>query len=291
MSELQSYKIQILGLREYFDQRTQKYKKREAFFSNHWRVDSEEQIFSGIDEIIKKIPENERYNLYFTEARCFENKGRALAEQYLIPFDIDDIGGTTQEECESAARIVAEVAIETLGLDFFKTAVVFSGNGVQFHVKIKGSIKSEDFFDTYREYYKYFTDKIQLSLKAKGLQGHVDSSVFSAGRLMRLPNTINKKKDKTDKKAIILQPGLEAQDFDLTNIEGFRPKDVDEVHKDVLKRYPKPDTEAVLKGCEFLKWLWAKPNDVKAINNAMAKYFLKDKFVGMDAKFISIFSA
>ncbi len=258
--------IQILGLRDYVDKKSGKLKKRHVFHEKGWRAPDVETLLKNIDEIIKAIPKEDRVNLYFTAADCFEGgEIRKLKEQWILPFDIDDIGvvSTDPEEIKKTADKVLEVACGELNLDINKVAALFSGNGLQFFVRLEKPIMSEEYFDTMREQYKIVCDKIQAKLTLQHLSGKVDSSVFSAARLLRLPNTWNEKPKKGKKWAFLIRENLEPQAFHLEEITGDAEiKKADTVAKEVFKKYSKPDQKNILKGCEFLKWCKDKPNDV-----------------------------
>jgi putative DNA primase/helicase len=256
--------IQILGLRDYINKKTGKPYKRHVFFEKGWRVSSVEKIFTEPDKNIALIPEADRVNLYFTVADCHEEEARKLKEQWVIPFDIDNLGieSDLPEDIKKACLPVLELCCEEMKLDINKVAAVFSGNGLQFFVKLSHPIMSEEFFDTMREQYKVLCDKIQARLTLNHLKGKVDTSVFSTARLMRLPNTWNQKPH-GKKWAFVLQSHLESQPFNLEELTGDAEiKRADTVAKEVWKRFPKPDQKNILSGCEFLKHCKAEPNKV-----------------------------
>jgi P4 family phage/plasmid primase-like protien len=256
--------IQILGLRDYTDQKTGLVKKRETFFSNNWRAESVEEIFTHIDEKLLVIPEKERFNLYFTVADCFEERGRKLKEQHIICFDIDNLLGDTDENILYQAELVAKAACVALGVEYNQTGIIFSGHGVQLFIRIPYPILSEDYFESARPHYKLLCDRIQGRLNEQGISGNVDPSVFSKGRLMRLPNTENRKPGKPVRTALILQRNIEIQHFYIEQLSGISEiEKPDAVPHQVLKTYPEPDADAVLKGCEFLKFCFSHPGDVK----------------------------
>jgi len=255
--------IQILGLRDY--SRNGKPSKRQVFYEKAWRVAAVEDIFNSPEKYLEQIPTEERVNLYFTTADCFDGPdARKLKEQWVIPFDIDrlelksEIPDDIIEHCHKVMAVVEK----TIGIDAKKTATLFSGNGLQFFIKIPTPIMSAEFFDTMRDQYKLVCDKLNAALAANNLKGKTDSSVFDGARLMRLPNTWNDKPH-GKKWAFVIQPNLEPQYFDLTEITGDKElKGADTLAKEVFRKYAKPDEENVLAGCEFLKWCKASPNDV-----------------------------
>lgn len=256
---------QILGLREYFDQKKNKMVNRHAFFEKNWRFTQPEQLFQNIDEILSVIPQEVRWNLYWTVADCFdEGEARRLKEQWLIPFDIDDLGIESEDQAHITkhALKVLEVACTAIKADQSKVGALWSGNGLQFFIKMDKPILSEDYFDTMREQYKVVANKIQAAMGLFKIPGKVDTSVFSAARLMRLPNTENRKEKV--KKAFVVQSSLEAQHFDLDEATGDAViRKADSINKEAWKQKGyKPDDEGIKEGCEFLKWCQSNPNSV-----------------------------
>ena len=244
--------IQILGLRDYTrDGRTL---KAEKFFEKGWRTDKVQNIFDPRlnEELLSKIPLDEQWNLYFTVGDCFEEQGRKLREQWAIPFDIDGLNLIEGKEIEIATH-VAELVCSALEIKFQDTAIVFTGNGVQLFVFTQSPIVEEDYFERTRMNYGVLCKKIQAKLDAAGVQGKTDVSVWSKARLMRLPNTENRKPNKPTRKSYIINTGGTAIAYDVVSASGVKMHDKAEVMPDViLKNYPKPDTKAVCSGCKFL---------------------------------------
>lgn len=238
--------IQILGLREFFDKRTNKLSKREEFFSKGWRAESVSYLFKNIDKYINEIPEKDRFNLYYTAANCLEQRGRVLESQSIIPIDIDDIN---LSDIESYIPVVMECIGVSEGV-----GIVATGNGLQFIIEIKDPILDTEYFDEKRMYYKAFCGKINQALFENGLAGSADPSVFSAARLLRLPNTRNVK-PKGEKEATLIAGDIQPIDFDLVEASGIPPVEyTDQISDRMLDRLPPPDTQGVLNGCEFIKW-------------------------------------
>lgn len=242
--------IQIIGLRDYTraDGST---KKTERFFDEKWRARSVQELFANIDTFITKIPEAERYNLYYTAAYCDEKSSRQMVHQDVIPFDIDDIDHDRMGEYISAVLTVLGLAYEDVG-------IVATGNGLQFLVGLEEPFDNPSYFDENRVQYKGVCELIKGALTEAGLpvtNKTVDSSVFSHARLLRLPNTKNIKPEKGEKKAILLQPNISPVDFDLAATCGIPHVRVsDQINPKMLDRLPPPDTKGVLEGCDFLKW-------------------------------------
>lgn len=252
--------LEVLGLRPYTNQEG-RIIKREVFHSKGWRFAAIEDVFdvTKLNALLATIPESEHHNLYFTVADVFNErtageKGRRLREQWALPFDIDNLhipeGSDGAAEAERAAR----AALDCLGIPYKQTGVVFSGNGVQFFIRLDVPILSDDYFDSARAHYAAVCRKIQATLIEQHIQGTVDTSVFSAARLMRLPNTMNVKPNKPSRKAIILNGTLVPQGFDLFKVSGIEAgPSTSYIADEALKNYPKPDTKAVCSGCKFLQ--------------------------------------
>lgn len=240
-------RIQILGLRSFFSKEKQKDIVFDAFLEKNWRAPSVPELFANIDRYLKDIPEKERWNLYYTTATCLEEKGRKMVEQAVMPFDVDKLDISRRLE-------YVPVVLGALGLKYEETGVVYSGNGLQFIVGLKTPFTSPDYFDINRLHYKAMCAKIDHALAAAGLPGEADTTVFSPARLMRLPNTLNRKKDKPERQGALLQGVIVPVDFDITIASGL-PKvgAEDQINTQLLKRYPTPDTQAVLSGCSFLR--------------------------------------
>lgn len=256
--------IQILGLREYA-RKNGSMAKSERFFERGWRYDNVDSVLANPELVLNKIPSKEQYNMYFTVAQCHEVAGRVLKEQHVIPYDIDNLAGITEEEILIQAKAAATAACKALGIEYNHTGVIFSGHGVQLFVKIPVPICDDLYFDSARHHYKGTCDIIQLALTSEGIPGVVDSSVFSAGRLMRFPCTENRKPNKPNRISRVLQANLAvAEGFYLDQKSGISAvQSAHQIDPNVLKRYPKPDTDAVLDECDFIRWNFEHSADVR----------------------------
>ena len=251
--------IQVLGLRDW--KKGDKVLKRETFFSKGWRFPKVEEVFDSVklDALLANVPESERYNLYFTVAECYEESGRKLREQWAIPFDIDGLVLPEGGELEAALK-AAQAGADALRVPLTEMGVVFTGNGVQFFILLDAPILDEEYFDRAREQYGVLAKRIQGLLMERGIEGNVDTSVWSRGRLMRLPHTLNRKPGKPERMSRILNGTLVARSFDLEKESGVTLAPAGDTMPDVvLKNYPKPDTDAVCTGCKFLSWCKDNP--------------------------------
>lgn len=149
---------QIIGIREYTNG-SGKVHKKDAFYENKWGAPTLHDLFADPFRYLEKVPNEERYNLYFTVA---ESAGkREFVKQKYIPFDIDDIDVERKEDTVRAA-------LSALGLKWENTASVYSGNGVQFFVELTEYFTDKEYFDRNKIFYKACCDKINSALKKQG---------------------------------------------------------------------------------------------------------------------------
>lgn len=248
--------IQLLGIRTRTDEKTGKQLKYDAFFKENWRAPSLQALFDNLPKYIALIPEHERWNMYYTAAECGEKK-REIKIQHVIPFDIDGMKITDTpgaplpfEECDAYIHTVCTA----LEIKREETGIVFSGNGLHFLIQILAPITSAEYFDTHRPHYKVLCNRINHALARAGLAGKADPTVLSASRILRLPETLNKKPGKPERMAKLIQGHMTPMDFDLSKRSDIpNVSKEDQIPREQLKRYPKPDTQAVLEGCGFLR--------------------------------------
>lgn len=238
---------QILGLRDFI--KDGKLKKYDAFFEKGWCFDDLQECFKNPQTYLADVPNEERLNLYFTIAKC--SGKREFRSQKYVPFDIDhvDIGKTVE---------TVTVALGSLGLSFDSTLSLFSGNGVQFHVELEEAFEDPNYFEQERIYYKACCDRINAALKEAGLPGSADPSVWSESRLMRMPQTLNVKPDKAARLSEVLNDRSTPIKFSLSEASGL-PRVGREEN---ISRWPPPDTEAVLEGCENLRRMRDEPDSI-----------------------------
>lgn len=249
--------IQILGIRHNFDQKIGSYKSTHAFFNNHWRAESVPDLFTNLEKIMGVIPHDERWNLFYTTARCEEIPGAKMIQQTTIPIDIDGIDCTQIDKYHP-------LVLKCLGdLKFDEVGIVCSGNGLQYLIETDVAITDKEYFNYSRPLYGTLCEIINQTLKDADLLGQTDPSVWSPARLMRLPNTVNKKTPETGygnknlikeayliQKNIVVQPNFTLES--LLKIPTMAPGE--QLADQQLSRYPAPDTKAVLEGCDFLKY-------------------------------------
>jgi P4 family phage/plasmid primase-like protien len=248
--------IQILGLRQ-FESGEKQGQTYDAFFKKNWRAPSVKDIFANPDKYLEMIPLQDRWNIYYTAALCTEEK-RKLLRQEVMPFDIDGL------DLSKSLEEYVEAICQALGINRNETGIIYTGNGLQFLIGLVSRLHFTDaeFFKLNREHYKALCGKIDSRLRELGLPGKADPTVFSAARILRMPNTENRK-PKGIKQGKLLNGTIIDVDFDITQRSGL-PNVNESSHIDpaTFRRYPKADTKAVLEGCDFLKFCKEKPNEV-----------------------------
>jgi P4 family phage/plasmid primase-like protien len=261
--------IQILWLRDYFDEKSQKTKKAERGFSEGIRATSVEDVFLNHANLIReKIPKSEQYNIYYTVADCDENpdprgKGRRMVEQHHIPFDVDGIE-VPDVGTDGHLALLAKAVCEAIGVVYEDTCILFSGNGLQFLVGIQKPITDELYFDEARHHYKAICRRIDLTLEKLQMKGKSDVSVWSPARLMRFPGTLNIKPDKPQRMARVLNVADTRGNFILESASKLPKLEKEDFIPDVLSRsaFPTPDNETIIKECRFIGHAQTSPEKI-----------------------------
>lgn len=256
--------IQILSLREYVDKRDGKTKKAERWFENKYRSPDVETIFKNPQALLNSITPSERYNMYYTVSECLEEPGRKLLRQKHIPFDVDKLDlGTDLEVDRQKLDTIARVVCDAIGVPFEKTGVLFSGNGLQFLIRIPAPIEDVTYFDRMRVFYRAICDRVNLRLMQNSIVGEADMSVWSPARLMRFPETLNVKPGKPSRLGYILNANIEEVDFELKKASGLPDIPADQqISREMLNVLPTPDVKTIMAECKFLNWAHVHPDKV-----------------------------
>lgn len=212
-----------------------------AFLQKHLtQYSNHALLFKNIEEDIKKLPEEERYNLHFTLAHC-EPGTRTFRMQDLISFDLDHIDTTKIDD-------YIKTFFKTFkGLDKDKTVIVSSGHGLHFHIQVHPF--EAEHLEAFKPHYLGACKLLSDAITKAGLpcdDKTVDKGMLTFSKTLRLPGTINRKEGLPDTNCTLIQPNLELQDWELVDIAPIHER------MSSLKAYPKPDTNAVL-SCPFLE--------------------------------------
>ena len=250
--------IQIIALRPYFDEKTKKEKIKHELKTT---VASVPELFKTIDTIINSIEPEQRYNLYYTALNCLEpaKHGGALRRfksQEILPFDLDH---TDQSRTPEYTKILGDI----IGCDMAKVGQVATGNGLQYALQLDKPFHDAVFFEQKRLQYKAICDRINQALEKANLPGGADPSVWSLARILRLPNTENRK-PKGIKQAVLLNGNIEPIAFDWDKASGVPELTVvDHLSEWNDKKAPKLDNKAIMSGCDFIKHVVTHPEKVR----------------------------
>lgn len=217
-----------------------------------------------VEKKLAHLEEKDRVNLYFTCAYCYVNLERNLDRQFLIPIDLDNLRGETEEEVKENARLAAIAACKALKIPMEYVGVIFSGNGVQIFIHLDQPITSDAHFKKSAVAYKAMLRAINAELVAAGVSAKLDPSVWSPSRLMRLPCTLNKKKDRPTRRACVLSGNLVPVAFDMDSF--LTAQDDEELRAlqegSVQGVYKQVDAEAIMKECGFMGHVRDNPNSI-----------------------------
>ena len=240
------------------------------FFMNpKINTESVPDLFNNLENIIKQIPETERYNLHYTVCECHdESKPRVFKRQNIIPFDIDDM------DVDRYEHYLAPVLAAIGNLNPSDVGIVISGRGLHFLVGTIDYIDRPEYFKETKEHYKLICDRINRRLKQLKLPGKTDSAIWSAGHTMRLPGTENRKTPKEGYKDLnfvgeckLVQRTINPLPVTIKSLAGGEEFPEDEGYVKVKSKFLGgrylPDTEGILSECEFLKWCQNNQEQVK----------------------------
>ena len=215
-------------------------------------------MFKNLDKVVENIPLEDRWNVHYTNANClapqlFGTRWKNLREfayQEMIPIDLDGIDMNKLEE-------YIDITLSFLKVEKNKTGIFNSGHGLHFVILLDSPIGSVKELEALQPYYTELCKQLEEKFVALGLSGKPDPVRFCESATLRLPLTINRKKDKYNNKlpdvvATVIQGNVEAQAFYMDRlVTPPTPKE-----KTEMSGY-NVDASAVLSGCEFLKYCFS----------------------------------
>lgn len=243
--------LQILGLRTFVpkDSPDGEPKVYDAFHDKKWRVPSVAALYEDPNAMLDKIkvPKRERWNLFFTIADCEDGK-REFKALNVLAFDID---GINQKYTDKYIETVCAV----LGVKEKQTGISCSGNGLHFIVGLNSPIAERQQLKELKPLYNALCGKINDALEKAEIPGSADPTIFEPRRLLRVPDTENRKPGKKSTMAAVIQNSITHIDFDLADAAGVpKIKKKDAIDKDLMRKFARTDPPAVMEGCSFLKW-------------------------------------
>lgn len=260
--------VSLFKLRPEYDQEKKNWKVVES--SSRMVFKDHSQMFTDIERYRAAIPDDEAYNLYFGSFYSKDNTQGTKAARNgvfydIICFDIDKI------DLEKINDYIDPICQE-LSIDRKKTAIIATGNGLQFVIRVYEGWDNVRFFKDNKAHYGWWCDKLEKRLTEENLKGDVDTSVFSANRILRFPLTKNRKpiidpfgqRLKEDQQLIvkdsyIIEQNLELQEFELTDTPCESRTSANALP---MGSFGKPDHHSVMQGCDFLKWIKDSPEEV-----------------------------
>lgn len=265
--------IQIVLLREYPKdhadpkKRGKKYHRHPFGFPTGYSVSTIESLFKNLGGILNQLREKNPDNLinvYYTVGVHSGVGGPdpvrdkdSYAYQEIMAFDVDYVDSARALEYWP---VVAGV----LGVDPKSLGFVSTGNGLHFIANLATPIRSNKYLEETKRHYSEVVFKINAALKAKGLPGQGDPSIWDAPRILRLPESINEKKG-IQKPAKLLHwpiPTVKL-DLDIQKLSGLDALALANIVPEQLKKnYPRPDFPYVVSNCEFMKWVATNPGQV-----------------------------
>ena len=249
--------IRILGLRQKASGTTYT-----VFARNKWGAPNHAELFNNLDLYLNEIPEFERYNLFYTVNHIRPSRSRDFLYNDIYAFDLDKIDLTKLDEYIDLTLNVLKVSRET-------TAIICSGNGLHFLIELKDKTRDDPkIFDNERKAYAGICNAINSEMEKHGLPGHADPQIFDKARILRLPGTTNRKKDKEDKECYLIQPNLVAVDYKLTHSLGIEELSESEfINTDSLSsQFPSIDSKAVTSECVLFQTALSDPESITENN-------------------------
>lgn len=215
--------------------------------SGSWKSLAINTILSQPENHLKKIPPEERHNIFFTSYET----GLKVSDwqcQNIIPIDIDKM---EREDAED----VFSTACKILGLDPNLTGCTWTGHGLHILIQTDFTWDYVEYFETHRAAYAALCRKVNEAIDGKGV---CDPDVWRKGFYSRLPGSINRKPDMPDTIVETIQPHISAQPFGLVNATGISPYN----HDNIVALQRSIDTDSILRGCAFIKYTKENPTMV-----------------------------
>jgi putative DNA primase/helicase len=238
--------IQIRKIRGYGESANQVPFEPDLVFKNT------REVLRDYKTIVEKIPEHERYNIFFTLGYTVGESPKDRIEakwmgQDLFFFDIDKIEIDKKLEYVTIFEAVFKIPRE-------KFFCLMSGHGLHFFLALKKPIENASYFDKNRLHFQIICGHLNDRLKAAGLRGSADLDVFSPKRLGRLPLTLNRKPNLPENLVETITENLEEVDLDLKALSGLPDVDTKEQISKKELTYFRIDQQTVLDGCDYLKY-------------------------------------
>ena len=229
-------------------------------------------MFKNLDQVLGEVPENERWNVYYTLAEHdgsdasneIIRKSKTFMRQEVLAFDIDYLDITKQQS-------YIDIVTDILCIPYEGMTVVSSGGGLHFIIFLSHMIDDASFFTINKPHYNAICAKINTRMRELGLKNEVgiassaDTVVFEPARILRLPGTKNRKAGRTERDCIILNLNTTPRMVKLHELSGLGELEKDNIPlREVKRNYPNPDLAHMLgeEGCPFMSWAINTPQEI-----------------------------
>ena len=163
-----------------------------------------EKIFTDATLLLNQVGQ---INLHYTCHHVLPSSQRDFSSGEWLFFDIDGISDFSTDLVSKYQCLLANI----FNLEAKYLWGISSGNGVHLLIKIKPYELA--YLEVHKSTYNKIATEFEAAIRGAGLTGKLDR-VFQRSKSLRLPNTVNRKKDQSDKRCEILYSG-EALDLDI----------------------------------------------------------------------------
>lgn len=218
-------------------------------------------------DIISKIPEAERSNLFYTvavhsgtqESLRPIRKAASFLYQTVLAWDIDSLHPDDQERWPEYQEVLAGI----IKCEPKDVTVISTGNGLHLIVQLKQYIRNTDYFKDNKPHYNGICERIDTALRLENLSGSVDRVIFEPARILRLPGSFNAKPDRPVLPCVLRHYSDTQLVLNLQELSGLG--DLSRLNipiKEVKTQYPRPDFKTIAEECDFVRWAIDKPEEI-----------------------------
>lgn len=153
-----------------------------------------QDIFQGIDSILRAIPKEEHHDLYYTayhltsDYNALKNKDEAVIEKMeIVPFRITNIQGFKGTDVE--AFHVASLVADELKADPNLFGIMVTKNAYEVLLMLEKPYTESDWLDL-RPHYEVTINNMQIRLRAQDFPGCIVENLWRKDTLLTLPKSI-----------------------------------------------------------------------------------------------------
>lgn len=228
-------------------------------------VPSLRTLFEKYAEVVAKLPEGQRTNIFYTLASHRFGEDCGTPVRSAASFDYQEALAFDVDHAEPARFAEYRAAIcNKLGAPEDSPTIVNSGNGLHFLFMLKNPVRQVTWFKQSKQAYSALCSQLDAILKENQLSGYLDTSILDPARVLRLPGTLHSKPDQPIVPCTLLQKSAFSVELDLQEASGLNAITREYVAPAEVKRmYPVPDLDEMLKECHFSKWITEHPEEAR----------------------------